>query len=123
MSLPLFDALSDGSGTNKLASTGVGRVLLFLGIVRISLFIVLSILLIASLIVYGVLRTYIVKYQTNLVHNIGHELSLAGKRSILSQNYSWHVNKESSELIAINQNMLIVIGGFLPSLGYLLLLV
>jgi ABC-type multidrug transport system fused ATPase/permease subunit len=116
MLLPFFDALLDESGTNKLASTGVGRVLLFLGIDRISLFIVLSILLIASLIVYGVLRTYLVKYQTNLVHNIGHELSLAGMRSILSQNYSWHVNKDSSELIAINQNMLVVIGGFLTPL-------
>ena len=116
MLLPFFDALLSSDANTALANSSLGGALGIFGVPSSYLFESISVILVVTLIFYGILRTYLVWYQTKFVHDIGHQLSNLGMATILAQNYTWHTGRDSSELIAINQNMLVVIGAFLNPL-------
>ena len=88
MLLPFFDALLSSDANTALANSSLGGALGIFGVPSSYLFESISVILVVTLIFYGILRTYLVWYQTKFVHDIGHQLSNLGMATILAQNYT-----------------------------------
>ena len=111
MIVPFIAVFTQGESSAK--SGIVTNLLEVLGVGERNYIEAVSLILFAAVIMSGLARLNLLWSQSIFVHKIGHELGVNALKQSLSQDYEWYSGKNSSELIATLQNILLIIGGFI----------